>query len=116
MLKNLVYLAIFTTFLVAVVIGLNIYHNVTKSTVSSDAAIQIIPITPRFNEDTIKMLQSRTSVQVNLNAQIIQPTGGSTVLPSIGVSKTETLVTPTTPASETQGSPSATPGFFPPGL
>lgn len=112
MLKNLLYFAIFSTFLVLVVIGLNIYHNFTTSTVSSDASIQIIPITPSFDVKTIKMLKSRTGIPVNLQEQVSFPTGVP-ALPNAGATKPNP--SPTIEVIK-QGSPSATPGFFPPGL
>lgn len=115
MLKNLLYFAIFSTFLVLVVVGLNVYHNFTTSTVANDTSIKIVPITPSFDIKTIKMLESRLSIPVNLSEQVSFPTSApafpDTLSPTPRITAAPTPVT-----TQSQASPSATPGFFPPGL
>lgn len=66
MLKNLVYLVIFTTFVVAVWIGLTIYHNFSTTTISEVAQIQIVPISNTFNPPVIQNLKQRKQVSANL--------------------------------------------------
>lgn len=92
MLKNLVYLAVFTTFVVAVWIGLTIYHNFSKTTISEVAQIQIVPINPTFNPNAINELKQRRQVAADLsqttfiadvpeNEEETEATGGAIISP-----------------------------------
>lgn len=98
MLKNLAYLSIFTTFVVAVWIGLSVYHNATSSTISSTATIQIDPISPTFDTDVISALKKRSFVESNLSETIVFPTGAPALpsfLEDVEESTGSSLFTPT---------------------
>jgi len=47
---------------VAAWIGFNIWHDAVTSTISNDLQIQIIPINPDFDSDTIQKLKTRQNV------------------------------------------------------
>lgn len=71
MLKNLVYLAAFTTFVVLVWISLSIYHSIKSSTITADVGLQIVPLPPTFDKSVIDGLSKRLQVPVDLSLQII---------------------------------------------
>lgn len=66
MLKNLFLLSGFSTFVVIVLVSLNVYHSLVTSTVPSITQIRIVPIPATFDSKTIDELKKRTSVIVNL--------------------------------------------------
>lgn len=70
MLKNLVYLAVFTTFVIAVWIGLTIYHNFSTTTISEVAQIQIVPIDPSFNPEAVSRLKQRRQIVADLSSDL----------------------------------------------
>ena len=94
--KNLLYLAILTTAVVASWIAFNIYNNYATSTINNVTASEIAPIPPKFDEETILQLKSRTTVPADLNqtrAVVNLPaglsptptqsaTGGATITPT----------------------------------
>lgn len=71
MLKNLVYLAGFTTFVVLVWISLSIYHSIKSSTITADVSLQIVPLSPTFDTSVIDSLTGRLQVPVDLSSQLI---------------------------------------------
>ncbi len=73
MLKNLVYLAIFTSFVVLVWMILSIYHNVTSSTISTTISTQIAPLAPSFDVSAIDNLKKRAEVSSNRSETITFP-------------------------------------------
>lgn len=98
MLKNLLYFAILTTFFVICWIGFGIYHNSITSTISEDTSIRIIPISPRFDIETIAKLKSKKTIKADLSSnQIATPT--STI--TITLSPTPQITT--TPTSTASG-------------
>lgn len=106
MLKNLVYLAIFTTFTIAVWIGLTIYHNFSTTTISEVAQIQIVPIDSTFNQPVVQNLKKRTQVQADLSQTLLvasdpdEETSDSAALEN-------SITTPITPPSSLQEVPGA---------
>ena len=48
--------------MVFVWIGFNIYHAWATSTISADLALQIVPIKPNFDINTIHVLKNRNSI------------------------------------------------------
>ena len=66
MLKDLVILTGFSTFVVVVIIGLNLYHEYRISTVPINTQEHVIPINPTFDLKTIDSLKKRSLIQVNL--------------------------------------------------
>ena len=102
MLKNLLYFGILTTFFVVCWVGFGIYHNSITSTISTDTSIQIIPISPRFDIETIAKLKAKTVIRADLSSsQIATPTPTTTIIPS---PTPQITTTPTsTESSQTTG-------------
>ena len=75
MLKNLVNLAILTTIVIAVWVFVSIYNSFTSSTITTNVARQIEPISPNFNKDAVSSLLQRTFIPTDLSEKIILPTG-----------------------------------------
>jgi hypothetical protein len=98
MLKNLLYFAILTTFVVMCWVGFGIYHNSITSTISESTTKSIIPISPRFDIETIAKLKSKKVIRADLSSsQIATPT--------------PTIITTPSPTPEiTTTSPSTTSG------
>lgn len=74
MLKNLLYFALLTTVFVLSWIGFGIYDNFTKSTISSDTQIRIIPISATFDTKTIDSLKTKKAIPADLQEKIVYPT------------------------------------------
>lgn len=96
MLKNLVYLALFTLFVALLWVGLSIYHNISTSTISTDENIQINPITATFNIKAIDILKKKQSVPVNLSERMtpispVPATGSGILKPSVSPTITRTV-------------------------
>lgn len=66
MLKNLLLLSAFSTFVVIVIIALNLFHSYTLSNLSPRTQNRIIPITPTFDKKTLEELKQRKEIDVNL--------------------------------------------------
>lgn len=66
MLKNLLLLTGFSTFAVIIIVGFNIYHNLTISSLPDTTQIRIIPIKPTFDKETITKLRDRVPLSVSL--------------------------------------------------
>ncbi|MFI5265474.1 MAG: hypothetical protein ACHQT7_01890 [Candidatus Levyibacteriota bacterium] len=99
MIKNLVYLSIFTTFVVLVWIFLNIYHALTFSTVTKDVNIQITPLDSTFNTSVISSLQKREQIPVDFTSSFsTSPSASPAIIP---------LIKPTGTPSAQIGTPSA---------
>lgn len=79
--KNFLYIAILTTAVIAAWVGLGLYHSSVDSTISQDNAIQIIPITPTFDAQTIENLKSRQVIKADLSTQKVIPTPTGTITP-----------------------------------
>ena len=74
MLKNLIFLFGFSTFVTIVWIGTTIYHNSVTSKISEANKIKIEPINPSFDMETLESLDGRQIITVNLsnNLSIIE--------------------------------------------
>lgn len=66
MLKNLLLLSGFSTFVVIVIIGLNIYHNYELSSLSSKTQIHVKAIVPSFDKKTLNDLKKRIPISITL--------------------------------------------------
>ncbi len=66
MLKNLILLSGFSTFAVIVIIGFNIYHNNTISSLPEVTQERVLNIPSTFDEQTIESLRTRKSIEVNI--------------------------------------------------
>lgn len=96
MIKNLVYLSIFTTFVVLVWISLTIYHALTFSTITKDVSTQIAPLDPTFNTSVISDLRKREQVPANFDSALSSPSA-TILIPSVSPSvapPTKAIVTP----------------------
>lgn len=67
MLKNLLLLTGFSTFVVIVIVGLNVYHNFTLSSLPKTTQQKIIPIEPNFDKKTLESLKKREQIRVSIN-------------------------------------------------
>lgn len=105
MLKNLVYLSIFTTFVVLVWVALSIYNSINSSTITRVESTQIIPINPTFNTAVITSLQNRIQVPVDLSSQLTSTQSASGIVNGAPV---ETISLPSlTPTPTLVSSPTA---------
>ena len=66
MIKNLLFLSIFTFVVVLSWISFSVYHTYTTSQISPDAAIRITPIPDKFDQDMINVLKSKKRVDADL--------------------------------------------------
>ena len=69
MYKNIILLAALITIAVVVLIVFNVYHSYTTSTISPDTSLHIVPITPRFDTNTIESLKRRKKIVVDFQEQ-----------------------------------------------
>lgn len=67
MLKNLLLLTGFSTFVVVVIVGLNVYHNFTLSSLPKTTQQKIIPIDPSFDKKTLESLKKREQITVSID-------------------------------------------------
>lgn len=80
MLKNLLYIAMLTTFVVVSWIILTVYHNISSSTISKDTTARITPIPPSFDRETIEKLKVKKVVPADLSEKTLEkptPTPGA---------------------------------------
>ncbi len=91
--REILFIAISIFILVLAYIGFSIYHNAVTSTIPSALSIQIIPIDPSFDLQTIDALTKRVHVQGNFqtpNASVSGTPLIPTVVPTIVPSPTQT--------------------------
>lgn len=74
MLKNLIFLFGFSTFVTIVWISTTLYHNSVTSKISEANKVKIAPIDPNFDIATLESLDGRQIITVNLsnNLSIIE--------------------------------------------
>lgn len=60
--KDLLFIAASFFILILIYIGFSIYHNSAESTISESTNIQILPITPSFDDKTISDLKKRGNI------------------------------------------------------
>lgn len=94
MLKNLLFLAGFSTFVVIVLIGLDIFHAYTVSKIPKQTQTHVIPIDPSFDKKTIENLKKRAPISSNLTekssviSEDTQDTSNTTPTPTISITQT----------------------------
>lgn len=66
MLKNLLLLSGFSTFVVIIIIGLDIYHGYTLSSLPATTQKHVESIVPNFDKKTLNELKKRVPIQVSL--------------------------------------------------
>ena len=94
--KDILYIAISSFILTAAWVGFSIYHNWVTTTISETLQVQIQPIDPNFDQDTLQKLKNR---------QPIAPIYESKTAPTLPPETTPTVsrppaVTPTTSLDE----------------
>lgn len=99
MLKNLILLSGFSAFVVICIVGLNIYHGITLSSLPASTQKHVAPITPTFDKKSLEELKKRSVITVSLQ----EKSGVISV-----DTKEITLLTPT-PSKTISASTSATP-------
>lgn len=79
MLKNLIFLFGFSTFVTVVLISTTLFHNSVTSRISKANQVRIEPINPSFDSETLESLDGRQTITVNLsnNLSIIEKVGDS---------------------------------------
>lgn len=104
MIRNILYITIFTAFIVLLWIVFSIKYTLDTSTISQQTSIQISPIPPTFDQTTLQELETRSKVNVNLSDP--SPYTSSTTRQASGSSS---FNTPSVPL----GNPSAIPKTSP---
>jgi hypothetical protein len=92
MLKNILYLSIFTTVVVAAAVFLSIYHNFTSNSVSADTTIQVEQIPDSFDATTVDAIKDRKVVPVDLSVTLLS--SGAQTSPATSSAK-QSAPTPT---------------------
>ncbi len=91
--KDVIFILWLTFITVAAWVGFNIYHIAVTSTIDEELQVQITPIDPNFDIDTIDALKSREKIdplyQFQGSIQI------ETDLAETGSSAAEIIITPT---------------------
>lgn len=70
MLKNLIFLFGFSTFVIIVWIGTTFYHNSATSKISESNQRKIEPIDSNFDLETLEQLDTRQEIPVDLSEQL----------------------------------------------
>ncbi|MFH1832751.1 MAG: hypothetical protein ABH816_01100 [Candidatus Levyibacteriota bacterium] len=92
--KEILWFLISTFILVVLWIVLSIYHNSVTSTISKPLAIQIMPIKPNFDKETINRLKERKVINPVLQLQekifispspTASPPNITTIIPTIKI-------------------------------
>ena len=96
MIKNILYLAILLTVFAISWIASSVYHNLATSTIPKTSQIQIIPITGKFDAQTLESLQERSVIQVDLKEIKENTSNESSPLPTTLI---ETTPLPTSTSS-----------------
>lgn len=100
--KELLYLTISSFILTIIWISSNVYHAYATSTIDSLLSIQIAPISPEFDMQTINKIRQRIQVTPEDNAT---PSETPTPSPSVG----EPTITPFSIQQDVTPTSSATP-------
>ena len=96
--KNLLTILILAFLVTVAWVGLSVYHNAKTSTINDALNVQIKPIAPNFDTQTINNLSNRQQVQPQYSiSQISQPA----LSPTTPVSQSNELASPA--ATQTQG-------------
>ena len=100
-LKNVFYLAILTTVVVATWIASTLYYSITNPTVTEDISAHTTPISPSFDTEIMDQVGNRIQVQVDLSdtAEYIIPP--------------EDEISESTSSADIEAAPSPTPSPIP---
>ena len=69
MLKNFLLLTAFSTFVVIVIVGLDVFHKYQVSTLKENTQKRVLPISPNFDNDTLEGLKKRIPISVSLEGK-----------------------------------------------
>lgn len=103
--KDILFILISGFFIVIAWIGFSIYHNSKTSTIPEATSIQIAPITPAFDTETIEDIKRRIKAEAILERK---------TTPTATATSSATAISPTptispTPSEETQNVVTPTP-------
>lgn len=98
MLKNFLYLTAFSTFVVIVIVALDVYHKYQVSSLKENTKRRVVSISPNFDDKTLESLKNRVPITVSLE-------GKSTV---VSVDSKSAQLTPTPTISITFSQQSST--------
>ena len=98
MLKNFLYLTAFSTFVVIVIVALDVYHKYQVSSLKENTKRRVISISPNFDEKTLESLKSRVPINVTLEGKstvvsVDSKSGDLTPTPTISISFSQQLST-----------------------
>ena len=98
MLKNFLYLTAFSTFVVIVIVALDVYHKYQVSSLKENTKRRVISISPNFDEKTLESLKSRVPINVTLEGKstvvsVDSKSGVLTPTPTISISFSQQLST-----------------------
>lgn len=99
MLKNLIFLFGFSTFVTVVWIGTTIFHNSVTSRISESNQLKIAPIDPTFDLETLDSLEARTEIPVSLSdsLSIVETDDDLIEATESGFIEIQITITPTIP-------------------
>lgn len=116
MLKNLLLLSGFSTFAVIIIIGLNVYHNYSLSSLPQSAQTHVSPIPASFDKKTLTELKKREVINVVIEgkSEIVSADSKETstnpitvilnpsipVTPTASISATPTITIPVLPTGQ----------------
>jgi hypothetical protein len=105
--KNQILIILVPSFIFVIAwIGFSVYHNVITSTISDSLSVQIAPIAPDFDTNTIDALKNRLQVTPIYDLGTLAQNSTLQASPSA----TPITTTPTTPVGNSAGSQQATSG------
>jgi hypothetical protein len=105
--KNQILIILVPSFIFVIAwIGFSVYHNIITSTISDSLSVQIAPIAPSFDTNTIGALKNRLQVTPIYNLG----TPSQNSVPQASPSAAPVTPTPTPPAGNSAGSQQATSG------
>lgn len=109
--NDILYILIPTSILVFIWIGFNIQHNAKTSTIPEATSIQIAPIVPKFDEQTIESIKQREAIDPLLEIQKTIATPTPLLVTPTGTTPTVSLIVSPTISPTT--SPTVTPTIKP---
>jgi len=80
-------------------IGFSVYHNIVTSTISQPLSVQIIPIIPTFDTNTINNLKTRENIPPIYELSVPTPTPGINAPVAIPASPSAAQITNTVQAT-----------------
>lgn len=104
MLKNLLLLGIFTLFTVSALIIFNLYHSSTTTKIADITSKRIVPISPKFDTETLNRLKSREFINVDLS-ESIPVSRSASITPQSNIASPSPQIRPTISSSSAENLP-----------